>query len=176
MVSAKAEFKWTDEHDRQFAFLKERISERCINYHPDFNDPFYLASDVCKDGFGSILYQVKSYATSDLASLKAIELENANPTSTISTEHPILPSSAKGVPPALDLRKIGLLKEEVDLLRCNKIHKSDLLPTKEKTVHVVRPIGFHSSMFENAAKNYTILEKETAGLLKAIKCFQQYYL
>ena len=51
LLAKDAEFVWLDEHQAAFDRLRSLVTQRCINYHPDFSAPFYLASDVCKDGY-----------------------------------------------------------------------------------------------------------------------------
>ena len=180
LVGRRIHYQWEDEQEEAFLNIKSLISSRCISYHPDFEEPFYLASDVCKDSYGSILYQVKSYSEKDIPALLAIQNENSNPPSSVSTEHPVLPSLAKGVPPALHLCKVSTESDDFfqpppywGNLKARVISVQDQVPMDQK-VHVIRPIGFSSCTFTGASKNYTILEKETKGLLKAIATFQQF--
>ena len=180
LVGRRIHYQWGDEQEEAFLNIKSLISSRCISYHPDFEEPFYLASDVCKDSYGSILYQVKSYSEKDIPALTAIQERNSNPPSSVSTNHPVLPSLAKGVPPALNLCKV-VANDPPEFehppfwsaLKSKVVSTLDAIPMEQK-VHVIRPIGFSSCTFSGASKNYTILEKETKGLLKAIATFQQF--
>ena len=99
LLQKSVAFKWEEEQDLAFESLKNQISEKSMAFHPNFTEPLYLASDVCKDFFASILYQVQVF-TKD--SMKKHDNQIR------------LPPRGKGTPPPLDLTKLTLSKKESD--------------------------------------------------------------
>ena len=165
-------FTWTPEQTQAFTALKVAMSTRCKAFHPVYSDPIYLATDVCQNSFASVLYQVKSYSFDDIKQLEGLGKANKFLDSSISTYHPVLPSPAKGVPPPLDLSHVTCAR--IGLTYLPKDDDSEAIKTEKSKVHVVRPIGYTSSLFRGAMANYTVLEKEASAIVHAITYFQQY--
>ena len=165
-------FEWRTEQDQAFEALKLAMSTQCKSFHPDYNSPLYLATDVCQNSFASVLYQVKSYSKDDLENLTKLAASNSFLDASIPTYHPVLPNPAKGVPPPLDLAQISC--NRIGLSYSPKTGDSDAVLLEKSKIHVVRPIGYTSSLFRGAMANYTILEKEASAIVHAITYFQQH--
>ena len=151
-------YSWTDEQETAFVSLRNALTSQSKLYHPDYDAPVYLATDVCDLGFGGILYQVRSYGKEDVASLQQEVAGQDWPALPPQTQHPVFPPTGKQVPPALDLSTIGVTTSR----------------PQDPQVHVVRPIGYMSGVFRGPAENYTVLEKEASAIIKAITHFQHY--
>ena len=134
------------------------LSERC--------EPLYLATDVCQDSYASVLYQIGSYNISHLPLLKTLPPNSPLPFGNI-TPHPVFPPSGKGVPPPLELNSVELGSD-------NYTPPWPLKGEQKDAIHVVRPIGYTSSLFKGAMRNYTVMEKEACSLIKGISYFQQH--
>ena len=161
MLSSK-EFTWTEELLQNFEALKREISTNSFIYFPDYDEPFYLASDICKDSYASILYQVKTYSKEDLPQLEAGAGDVNNfPSSTVPTCHPVLPGPGKGVPPNLALQATdGQPSTKTHLLALNK--GDDTLTTVMKTtdtVQHVRVVSFSSGVFFRSNGKLFIVRK-----------------
>ena len=172
LVSTKRPFQWGPSEEEAFNKLKSLICHKTTTYYPDFSQPMYLCTDVCESSYAGILYQVKTYHVNDIEKLKLAELEGEKYPQEITTVHPRLPKEGKGCPPPLNLAKVDLTPMMED--QQFKIVKLVTKEPKDEQIHIVRPIGYHSGVFSGAEKNYTVLEKETKGLLKNIHHFQQY--
>ena len=51
---------WTDKVQKAFVTLKKRLSSAPLLAYPNFNQPFTLQTDACKDGLGAVLCQRSS--------------------------------------------------------------------------------------------------------------------
>ncbi len=176
LVSLK-NFTWSEELDTAFKSLKKEVTVNSFLYFPDFNEPFYLASDICKGSFASILYQVKSYRVDQKEELeKTAGKVNQFPVSKITTAHPVLPGPSKGVPPHFPLQADeNASASATHLLAAVNKGEEDLTSLVQSTeIQHVRAVGFHSGVFQGPAEHYSSLEKETVGLILAIEHFAHY--
>jgi hypothetical protein len=56
----KGDIKWTPELTKSFELIRHAISRAPVLMFPDFNKPFYLATDASNVGIGGVLYQPSS--------------------------------------------------------------------------------------------------------------------
>jgi hypothetical protein len=52
-------WRWDDEQETAFNFLKEKLTSPPVLAYPDFSKPFKLHTDACQTGLGAVLYQVQ---------------------------------------------------------------------------------------------------------------------
>ena len=50
-------FTWGDEQEAAWTMIKELLNEAPLLYHPDFQKPFYSASDASNSGIAAVLFQ-----------------------------------------------------------------------------------------------------------------------
>ena len=55
LIKTKTTFQWTDEHEKLFSEIKDRISEDTVLAIPDTRYPFHVHVDASSIGVGSIL-------------------------------------------------------------------------------------------------------------------------
>lgn len=71
LTSKKIRFRWTEECERAFMTLKEKLMTAPVLICPDFSKPFDLFTDACSWGLGAVLSQegrVVAYASRALTS------------------------------------------------------------------------------------------------------------
>ena len=104
--------------------------------------------------------------------------KQAFPPPPVGTKHPVIPPLSKGVPPQLALQAENVEEGRATHIIGAVSHqpRGDLttIMNEEDKIHHVRPIGFHSGVFKQAAKNYTVLEKEVTGLLINLESFAHF--
>lgn len=57
LIKKDSEYKWTEECQKAFETLKEKLTQPPLLAFPDMNRPFYLFTDASKSGISSILMQ-----------------------------------------------------------------------------------------------------------------------
>ncbi len=171
-------FRWTAKHQEIFEEIKNELTENTAMYFCNFNEPLYIATDICVSSFAAIAYQVTSYSAEDKEHLQEAARDVNNfPASTVPTNHPVLPPVGKGVPEHHPLQAEDVSKATPSYV-VGKVDQppADLTSIMGETdrVHVVKPVAFNSGRFTGAAFNYTALEKETCGLLLSLEAFRHY--
>ena len=58
LTEKNVKFQWTDECQRSFELLKQKLVSAPILASPDFNEPFILDTDASNDAIGAVLSQV----------------------------------------------------------------------------------------------------------------------
>ena len=172
-------FEWTEVEQEALDRIKEELSANVFLYFPDFSQPLYLASDICHNSYASILYQVTSYGPEDREQLnEAAKNVQEFPPPPVVTQHPVVPPPGKGVPPQFPLQGMGHENGQATHVvgAVGLQPRGDLtaIMKEEDRIHIVKTIGVHSGLFQDAQVNYGTLEKEVTGLVCALESFRHY--
>jgi hypothetical protein len=93
--------------------LKDAVSTNLVKFHVRWQDELYLSTDASAQDYGSVLYQVRTFAKADLPALRAQLASEGDPDAeqvqlvlkakALPNGRTVLPPSGKRVPPIFDL-------------------------------------------------------------------------
>jgi hypothetical protein len=172
-------FTLTKEAITAYEAIKEYVANTALLYHPNFEEPLYLATDASNVGVGGFLYQVKRYRKNEEGKKQMLQDLGFEIEST-GMEPYMLPGvcPGKNTPVVTDflddtdkLKKFDLL----DTLNTEKTMTEKVKEINEKYVLHVRPIAFFSKTFSSSqVQSYCTMEKEFMSMVLAIQNFRDY--
>ncbi len=172
-------FTWSDELQTCFDNLKAEVTETSFQYFVDFTAPLYLAVDASQHNFAGMLYQTVAYSKEDLPKLQAAAgYPDKFPTSTVETNHPVVPPAGRGVPKTFPLQadEDSPFQTASHLIAAVNKTAPDLTTIMKDptTVFHVRLCGMYSGIFKGAMKHYSSLEQEAVALTLAVEHFAEF--
>ena len=176
-------FVWGKDQEDTFQYLKQYFTERTALYFVDYSQPIYVAADASDRFIAGIAYQIKSYSAEEIPilqeSLKHTKELHKLPPPKYTTNHPLLPKGAIGIPSPFKLTSEGIksphdaskiLKEAQSETISNQVTE-EYLDSKEK-LHIICNVGYFSSSLSKSQEGYSIIEKEAFAVMCSLEFFK----
>jgi hypothetical protein len=170
-------FAMTKEAETAISKIKEFLKQETQIYNPNFEKPFYLATDASQVGVGSFLYQLDYYDKNEQGEKECLKQLGYIPDS--GSAHYLIPGVSPGrqTPVVVDF-----LADKKDLKKYDFLNtlnedftmKEKIKQLESKIIHV-RPIAWFSKLFtEGQQRKYASMEKEFLALMISILNFRDY--